>query len=124
MLDNLENKINEILESRVNECLEIVKQEIDKNTPENTKKLLWKNKIEKAKLVWNEIIWKVVNITKYVLYVEKWVWKVFRYNKPKWTIFYKWDWVHMFAKWFDFSQERIKKILSKSLIWTSLKFQK
>jgi hypothetical protein len=49
--------------------------------------LLWNNKIEKAKQVWDYIIWKVYNETEYWKYVEYWVrWKSFNYHKPKWQI--------------------------------------
>jgi len=118
MFTSFERKMKKNIKNAINDWLEILKKSIDEKTPEDTKKLLWNNEIEKAKQVWDVLIWKVLNKTKYWIYVEYWVWtKKFNYNKPKWTIFYQWTWARMYTRWYDESKKEILTIIKKA-IWT------
>lgn len=86
MLDNFADKVLEWVKSR---------------TPEDTQDLL--------KAIWKT--WQTHEGTKiiqrvkdkkwlvYTPFVEYWVWwNVYKYNKPKWTIFLVWVWAWMFRR--------------------------
>ena len=104
------------LKEGIDESTQLLKEEIDRNTPEDTKTLIWNNEIVPAKQVWDTIVGSVKNETEYWVYVEFWIWgKSFNYNKPKWTIFKTWVWARMFTKGADNSTQEIKKIIRKNL---------
>lgn len=102
--------------SSINESLQIIKSEVDANTPEDTGNLVASNKIEEARQEWNRIVWRVVNETEYAKFVEYWVWgKTYKYNKPKWRIFHIWIGARMFTKAFDGTRDTIIKKIKKDL---------
>lgn len=80
----------------------VVKDKVDENTPEDTKTLLWNTQISQITRIWLKLFIKVYNDTFYAKFVEYWVmWREYKYNKPKWNIFYEWVWVWMFRRaWF------------------------
>ncbi len=90
---------------RLDKFADIVVEWVKWRTPEDTKTLLkaiWKTDQTQ---VLNRITQKVLDQKKleYTPYVEYWVlWRSYRYNKPKGTIFLVWVWAWMFRKtYFD-----------------------
>jgi len=104
------------LKSWIDEGLKILKDEVDRNTPEDTKTLLWNTEIFPATQFWDTITWEVSNSTDYVWFVEFWVWKDYNYHKPKWTVFKKWTWARMFTQAYETKQKEIINLL-KDKIW-------
>ena len=117
MFESWEKQIENKIKNSINDWLDILKKSIDSKTPEDTKKLLLNNEIEKAVIEWDYIVWRVSNETPYWIFVEYWVQSTrFNYNKPKWTIFYRWIWARMFTKWYDESKKEILNNIKKS-VW-------
>ena len=118
MFNGWEKQIENNIKNSINEWLEVLKKSIDNKTPEDTKTLLWNNEIKKATREWNYITWSVFNDkTPYWIFVEYWVQsKKYNYNKPKWTIFYKWVWARMFTRWYDETKTQILNNIKKS-VW-------
>ena len=108
-------ELNDRVEWAINESLDMLKIEIDKNTPEDTKNLLWNTEITKAIHVNNRMAGKIFNDTEYWLYVEYWLWRSFRYNKPKWSIFYIGNGARMFTRAFDKLENKILNLIKLSL---------
>lgn len=86
---------------QLDEFADLVVIWVKSRTPEDTKELL--NSITKTKqtFTWRFIL-QQVKPNKEILYlgpVEYWVqWNTYNYNKPKWSIFYKWVWAWMFRR--------------------------
>lgn len=113
--EDFEKRLNQKLIKVVNDWLKDLKNSIDNKTPEDTKTLLWNNDISEATQIWNTIIWSIFNTTKYWIFVEYWVWwNKYKYNKPKWNIFYKWVWARMFTRWFDEEKPKILNNINKA----------
>ena len=119
MFERYEKQMNSKIANAINKSLGVLKKSIDNKTPEDTKTLLWNNDINSAHLDWDMIKWSVYNETPYGIYVEYWVQaRVFKYNKPKWNIFYKWIWARMFTRWFDETKKEIISNIKNALWWT------
>lgn len=100
----------------VNEATKEAKNLIDQKTPEDTKRLLSKNKIQEAKVVKDTVQWSVENDTEYAFFVEYWVRsRKYNYNKPKWNIFYRWVGARMFTRTKEEINKNIDKIINKYL---------
>ena len=108
-IDGVKKQIDKEVESKLLLALEYLKNEVDENTPEDTKTLLKNNKIDEIFKVWTKIIWSISNDTEYAQYVEYWVGRNFNYNKPKGSIFYTWVWARMFTRTFE-NDVNIKKV--------------
>lgn len=80
-----------------------VVKKVRENTPEDKMNLVKAiNKTEQV-FSWSKIMQQVKDTAwlKYTPFVEYWVWwREFRYNKPKWNIFFVWVWAAMFRKWY------------------------
>lgn len=88
-----------VAENAVNTALNFVKKEIDAKTPEDTKTLIWNNKIVTAKTANGKTVGSINNSTPYAIYVEHGVWgKAYDYHKPKWSVMYKWVWAKMYTR--------------------------
>lgn len=81
---------------KLDKFTDIVKQKIDEKTPEDTKVLLWNNERSEVIDYWDKLHSRVFNDTEYAPYIEYWVWREFKYNKPKGNIFYEWNWAWMY----------------------------
>ena len=115
-LGKYENIIEKSLIDWVNKWLEILKNTIDSKTPEDTKTLLWNNKIKQAVPVWWVIKWSVENTTEYAIFVEYWVrWRDYNYHKPKWSVFYTWVWARMFARSLDEKRQEITSVIKSNI---------
>lgn len=100
----------------VNNATKFLKKEVEKRTPEDTKRLLKSNKIVAARPKWDTIVWAVENATPYAAYVEFWVRsRRYNYHKPKWTVFYRWVWARMFTRAKNDNQDAVKKIIENAL---------
>lgn len=105
--DRLTKRFLGKLERWVNKTLDETKQLVDDKTPEDTKTLLWNNKLNPATVTWSTVKWSVSNNTPYVFFVEFGVWwKNYNYNKPKWSKFYSGVWARMFARTADEIRKR------------------
>jgi hypothetical protein len=115
-LGKYENAINDSIINWINTSLSILKNAIDSHTPEDTRTLLWNNKINRASNISWTIKWSVENNTEYAIYVEYWVrWKSFNYHKPKWSVFYSWVWARMFSKALDEKKSEIINIIKSNI---------
>jgi hypothetical protein len=97
----------------MNISLNVLKASIDAKTPEDSKTLIWNNKIEHAKIVGDTVVWKVVNDTEYAELVELGVWLPFNYHKPKGKVFYRGSGARMFTRGLDSSRNEILNIIKK-----------
>ena len=134
-----EDRLPKALQKQINISLFELKKSIESFTPEDTKRLVESYELQRAKIKRNEVSWKVVNKTPYWIFVEYWIWGdvveiidewenfiiktqqgenglIYKYNKPKWTIFRIWTWARMFARWEDATKDLIISNLSKA-IW-------
>ena len=94
------------------DALIFLKEEIDKKTPEDSKELLGNNQIEAPHIEGNKLVWSVYNDTPYGVYVEYWVWwRSYNYHKPKWRVFYNWEWARMFTRAMDENSREIANII-------------
>lgn len=117
MFERYEKDLSKRIEWAVNKSLNTLKIAIDNKTPEDTKTLLWNNKIDFAITILDTTSWKIYNDTPYWLFVEYWVMsKKYNYNKPKWSIFYRWIWARMFTRWFDETKQEILNNIRN--VWT------
>ncbi len=116
MFNQDERRITNAIKRAVNQWLDILKESVDERTPEDTKTLLWNNEITPARDTWNFIEWDVRNNTEYALFVEQGVnGKNYRYNKPKWNIFYVWPWARMFEQGARASEDDIRSLINNSI---------
>lgn len=100
----------------VNKAIQVLKDDIDSKTPEDTKTLLWNNRINPASVSWNVVVASVENDTEYAQFVEFGVWwRPFNYNKPKGNIFFRWTWARMFTRARDEKDTEIRGILDQAL---------
>jgi len=81
---------------KLDKYTDVVKKKIDEKTPEDTKELLWNTQRSEVIENGNKLYSRVFNNTEYAPYVEYWVWREFKYNKPKGKIFFTWIWAGMF----------------------------
>lgn len=84
------------MKNKLDKFTDIVLDKINEKTPEDTKELLWNN--QRSEIIENgdKLYSRVFNDTEYAPYVEYWVWREFKYNKPKWKIFFTWIWAWMY----------------------------
>ena len=103
---------------KVDKAVQILKDNIDSKTPEDTKKLLQNNRIKYAQLIWNRIVGSVYNETDYAYFVEYWVsWRSYNYHKPKGNVFFR-GWQYNWLSWnrtFTRASDEIRKDLNKIL---------
>lgn len=109
-------KIETQITEWVSKGLDILQQEIDKRTPEDTKTLLSNNKKIWPVKTLTTIGWSIENDTEYAFFVEFWVRnRVYNYHKPKWTVFYQWVGARMFTRARDDNETRIRNIINEAL---------
>lgn len=93
-----------------------LKQQIDDRTPEDTKKLVGNNELIPVTRSWSITRGGVINRTPYAAYVEFGVYgKEYRYNKPKWFIFYKGVGARMYTRAKDDSDKQVRDIIAEAL---------
>jgi len=102
-----EQKITEAMDT----CLDIAKNELESRTPEDTWELVkWYKKVPPVKN-WNIISGKIINKTKYWIYVEFWVKnKKYNYHKPKGSVFYRGIGARMLTKTKDYKMAEFKRL--------------
>lgn len=114
-INKLEKELMDKLEAGIEKSTDLLKQNIDSITPENTKTLLWNNKSE-VSVEKGKVIGKVSNDTPYAIYVEYWVeWKAYNYHKPKGTVAYTWVGNRTFARGIDMTKKQALQLLKKFL---------
>lgn len=93
---------------KLDEFSDEFKNKVDEKTPENTKKLLWNTKKGKIFDLGASLHTRVYNNTEYAKYVEYGVSRIFRYNKPKWKVFYRWEGAWMFGRTVHEMRDKLK----------------
>jgi len=116
------------LMKNINNTLTFIKKEAEDRTPEDTKTLVWGYSIDPAQKVWNKIVWKMFNDTKYAFWVEFGTKTAKNYHKPKGSVFYttwsyRWEvfkdvagwiyWARMISRSIDENRKQINTLLSK-----------
>ena len=115
-IDNAIRKEIIALTSGIDLWLDLLKQESEKLTPEDTKTLLWNYEIDRAKISWNYVTGRVFNDTEYSEYVEYGVMgRIYKYNKPKWSIFKIWVWARMMTLAQENNRDKVQQIIKKNL---------
>lgn len=105
---------NEVI-AKMNKANKFMKDEIDKQMPEDTGKLTRNTEIEWVRKEWSKIIWTISNDTEYMAYVEFWVKsKTYNYYKNWWrrkwgSPFYSWVGARPFTFSYD-SDENINEV--------------
>lgn len=106
----------DIVTSNMEEDLQILKKDTDKNTPEDTRRLIGNNKIEHPKRVGGKIIGRLYNETHYAYWVEIGVGlKQYNYHKPKGKVFYRGVGARMFTKAYEKNKKNFLYKLAKKL---------
>lgn len=121
-IDNIFLKITEDVVDRaiegMNEAIEILKDEADRQTPEDTGTLLYWNTIIPVERKGNVLEGSLENQTDYALYVEMGVRsKSYNYHKPKGKVFYTWIGARMFTKARDFKKAEVLEHIRKKILW-------
>ena len=118
-LRNLKSFVRSVptrLKKGANKALDVLKEDINTNTPEDSKTLVRANKIKKASNIGSKVIWSVYNDTEYGKYVEYWVQgRTFNYHKPKWKIFKTGVGANMYQWAVKNKWKEINKIIRESL---------
>lgn len=116
-ITKLEKTLTKRLETGIKNALELLKNNIDSITPEDTRTLLSNNEISEVVAYNGKVSWKVFNTTPYAIYVEYWVsGKPYTYHKPKWVPFYNGIWNRTFARWIDMTKKEALEII-KNALW-------
>ena len=96
---NYSKLVEEVTFGVVDELAHLAEQSINDKTPEDTKTLLGNNTRVPTRREWTSVIAEITNNTPYAPHVEYGIrGKKYRYNKPKWTIFYEWVGAWMFRR--------------------------
>ena len=93
------NSMQEAIEEGLSIALDIAKDEIDAQTPEDTRELVGNNSKSEIYVTWKEMLWTIYNTTAYAKVVEYGLsWRAFNYHKPKWEVFYRGVGARMYSK--------------------------
>jgi hypothetical protein len=93
------SSMNQAIEEWVNIALDIAKDEIDSQTPEDTRELVGNNSKSEIYVNSKNIWWSIYNTTPYAKIVEYGVtWIPMNYHKPKWQVMYRWVGARMYSK--------------------------
>jgi len=96
----------------IDKALPILLEELKSLTPEDTKEMLNSYVVQRAELNWDSVVWSIGNEAEHAIYVEYGRgWVKFWYHKPKWSLFYVWEWNRTFARAVDNKREEIIKII-------------
>lgn len=96
----------------IEKALPVLLEALKELTPEDTGEMLNSYRIESVKNEWGDIVWTITNDTDYAIYVEYWVgWVKFWYHKPKWSLFYIWEWNMTFHRAVDNTRDKIIMII-------------
>jgi len=99
---------------KVNHAVDVLKTEIDRLTPEDTKNLLQNNRVKPAVLIGDKVVGSVYNETDYAFFVEYWVgWNAYNYHKPKGNTFYRGIGNRTFTRSLDTIRQDLNKILEQ-----------
>lgn len=116
MLKDLDSRIAAALQKGVNAATAQLKQEIDRLTPEDTRRLVGNNRAKSAVITGQKVVGAVVNDTEYALYVEYGVrGKAYRYHKPKGSVAYVGVGARMFARGYDGKKKELMSTISNSI---------
>lgn len=95
----------------INKALPILLEELKRLTPEDTKEML-NSFVSTASVEWDTIVWMIGNEADHAIYVEYGRSGVkFWYHKPKWSLFYVWEWNRTFARAVDNTRDKIISII-------------
>lgn len=100
----------------IRQWLNLLLQELKKNTPEDTKEMLNSYKVIDVQKRWTNYIGIIGNKADHAIYVEYWRDRVFNYHKPKWSVFYRWVWNRTFQRSLLAVQDKIYKLIT-DILW-------
>lgn len=116
MLKDLDSRVAKALQNGVNRAAATLKAEVDRLTPEDTRRLVGNNRTKPAVVQGDKVVGAVVNDTEYALYVEYGVrGRAARYHKPKGTVAYVGVGARMFARGYDAKRKEIVQTIANSL---------
>lgn len=100
----------------IRQWLNLLLQELKKNTPEDTKEMLNSYKVIDVQKRWTDYVGIIGNKADHAIYVEYWRDRVFNYHKPKWSVFYRWVWNRTFQRSLLAVQDKIYKLIT-DILW-------
>ena len=96
----------------IQRALPVLLEALKDLTPEDTQEMLNSYRVDTVKKDGWNIVGVITNDVDYAIHVEYWASGLrYWYHKPKWSLFYVWQWNMTFHRAVDNSREKITQII-------------